>query len=226
MKRPLTTATAGLLVVGVAGFLFWLAGHPAENSANGAGADRFDFQGKRVVPGDGQASARLSPQSASRRSDAPFWAQAEVPEPADFRNPAGVDPASLGIHEDAPPPDFPLELARLLEASADAKALNSLMLDWLTLDESAARIWLEDASSLTPWQPAIRNFAGHIATEGNCNLALRWAEFVEAPDERERLITDIYSRGFQTGHFTWESVASAPIPEADRENILNGSRRN
>lgn len=226
MRRLPTIAAAGFLALGATGFLFWLARNHHENSSNQADTGRFALQEKRPGSADGNAAARLAIPPSSGKSDKPFWAQAEVPEPASFRDAAGVDPASLGVQQDAPPPDFPAELTRLLETSADTKALNSLMLDWLSLDQSAARIWLEDAESLTLWQPAIRNFAGRIATDGNCGLALQWAEFVEAPDERERLVTDIYSRGFQTGHFTRDSIAAAPIPESDRENILNGSRRN
>lgn len=220
MNRLLTITAVFLVVAGATGFGLRMLQTPA-TSGSISGETFVQISATRRITTEAAALSAVS------RADRPFWSRADVPEPTVFREAAGVDPAALGVHQDAPPPDFPAELSSLLNAeNSDPKVLNSLMLDWLSHDEAAARAWLEDAESLTPWQPAIRNFTGRIATDGNCALALQWAEFVEAPDEHDRLLTDIYSRGFQNGHFTRESVAAAPISEADRENILNGSRRN
>jgi hypothetical protein len=220
MNRQLTITAVFLVVAGATGFGLRMM---QSTETGGSISEQTGVQNstkRRITP---EATA----PATARRTETPFWSRANVPEPAVFREAAGVDPASLGVHQDALPPDFPAELARLLgDENSDTKVLNSLMLDWLALDEASARAWLEEAESLTPWQPAIRNFTGRVATDGNCDLALQWAEFVEAPDEHERLLTDIYSKGFQSGRFNRQAVATAPIPEADRENILNGSRRN
>ncbi|MES2707441.1 MAG: hypothetical protein V4726_12660 [Verrucomicrobiota bacterium] len=214
MKRPPVILTLSLASACTLGFGFWLSGLlpvPAPPAAASAGREP-------------ETSRRQTAPPASRQ-DAPFWAKAEVPEPARFREATGIDPAALGVSQEIPNIDFPAELARLEEA-ADSKALNSLLLDWLTLDTDAARTWLEEADSLTPYQPALLVHAGRIATGGDCAFAMQWANFVEAPDQRERLMADIYSRGFQTGHFNRSEVASAPIPALDRQNILDGSKRN
>lgn len=211
MKRPPSLLTLGLAAaVCTLGFGGWLSlRFPAPPSDSDS--DSGDSRQKRPL----RATA----------PETPFWTKAEVPEPSRFREPTGIDPAALGISQEIPDIDFPAELARL-EKAADSKALNSLLLDWLTLHPDEARAWLEEAESLSPYQTALSMHAGKIATDGDCAFAMRWLEFIEAPDQRERLLADIYSRGFQTGHFSRHDVATAPIPALDRQNILDGSKRN
>lgn len=177
-----------------------------------------------AVPDQSECPVQTGP--APRAAPAPaFWQEADVPEPAVFREPVSIHPEDLGISQEIPDIDFPAELARL-EKEEDTKVLNSLLLDWLTVNPDAARTWLEDSESLTPYQNAIAHYAGRKATDGELGLAMQWAEFVDSQEQRARLIADIYSRGFQTGSYTRDDILQAPLSNLDRQEILDGSRRN
>lgn len=156
-----------------------------------------------------------------RIEDTDFWKSARIPASPHFREPIMIHPIDLGVRE---PQSFDhAQRVRELAQSDDCAALNYAVSEWFAADPARARDWIAEQTSLSPIQTALRHIADHIANEGDCALALKWASLLEKPEDQQRALVSIHTTGFRIGLFDRATIEAAAIPECERTRILNGS---
>lgn len=157
-------------------------------------------------------------KSRTRPVDLPFWKNAVVPEPHEFRYPFAVANSSP-----APPPvDYPENVARIA-AAGDPFLLNQAVADWFEADPAAARDWLATRSSLDDFEPALIRIAGHIARSGDGAQALDWTAILPDGPEKNQLLFDIYSFAARSHQFTADQLRAAPLEPDQVARLLGGA---
>lgn len=185
-----------------------------------AGAAVAMFRSEMAVTIDaGQQGKMLSSQRREVQSnDEPFWRQARVPA-VDWSLPDAPE-IHVAVERKAPL-DYRREMERLL-TQEELQQANCVLAEWFEQDAAAARDWLAARESLAPYQMAMGLIAGYMATSGNVENALHWAEVMQPGEQREQAIFDVYVAGARQRLFTAEQLQSAPLPESQRQQLISG----